>query len=149
MDLRKLKTLIDLVSDSKVSELEITEAEGKVRILDQKIGLHSIRAPIAGRIGHMVNLRAGAMLAERDRLCTIVPTGGLRAVDFFDPATAAGRVRAGIDAMAFAEVLTSALMGGLLRRSSGLSGLDSDGWIRATVEIFVRGIESQPPGGNA
>ncbi len=33
MDLRKLKTLIDLVSDSNVTELEITEAEGKVRIV--------------------------------------------------------------------------------------------------------------------
>ena len=33
MDLRKLKTLIDLVSDSNISELEITEAEGKVRIV--------------------------------------------------------------------------------------------------------------------
>ena len=33
MDLRKLKTLIDLVSESDVSELEITEAEGKVRIV--------------------------------------------------------------------------------------------------------------------
>lgn len=33
MDLRKLKTLIDLVSESNVCELEITEAEGKVRIV--------------------------------------------------------------------------------------------------------------------
>lgn len=33
MDLRKLKTLIDLVSESNVTELEITEAEGKVRIV--------------------------------------------------------------------------------------------------------------------
>lgn len=33
MDLRKLKTLIDLVSESNVSELEITEAEGTVRIV--------------------------------------------------------------------------------------------------------------------
>ena len=33
MDLRKLKTLIDLVSESEISELEITEAEGKVRIV--------------------------------------------------------------------------------------------------------------------
>ena len=37
MDLRKLKTLIDLVSESNVSELEITSAEGKVRIV--KAGL--------------------------------------------------------------------------------------------------------------
>lgn len=33
MDLRKLKTLIDLVSDSGIAELEITEGEGKVRIV--------------------------------------------------------------------------------------------------------------------
>jgi acetyl-CoA carboxylase biotin carboxyl carrier protein len=33
MDLRKLKTLIDLVSASNISELEITEADGKVRIV--------------------------------------------------------------------------------------------------------------------
>ncbi len=33
MDLRKLKTLVDLVSESNISELEITEAEGKVRIV--------------------------------------------------------------------------------------------------------------------
>lgn len=33
MDLNKLKTLIELVSESSVSELEITEAEGKIRIV--------------------------------------------------------------------------------------------------------------------
>ena len=33
MDLRKLKTLIDLVSESNISDLEITEADGKVRIV--------------------------------------------------------------------------------------------------------------------
>jgi acetyl-CoA carboxylase biotin carboxyl carrier protein len=33
MDLRKLKSLIDLVSESNISELEITEAEGKIRIV--------------------------------------------------------------------------------------------------------------------
>lgn len=46
MDLRKLKTLIDLVSESNVSELEITEAEGKVRIV--KGGgpvVHHVAAP--------------------------------------------------------------------------------------------------------
>jgi len=33
MDLRKLKTLIDLVSESNIAELEITENDGKVRIV--------------------------------------------------------------------------------------------------------------------
>jgi acetyl-CoA carboxylase biotin carboxyl carrier protein len=44
MDLRKLKTLIDLVSDSNVSELEITEAEGTVRIV--KSAPVAVAAPV-------------------------------------------------------------------------------------------------------
>ncbi|NUZ05705.1 acetyl-CoA carboxylase biotin carboxyl carrier protein [Piscinibacter koreensis] len=43
MDLRKLKTLIDLVSDSNISELEIVEADGKVRIV--KAGPAAAPAP--------------------------------------------------------------------------------------------------------
>jgi acetyl-CoA carboxylase biotin carboxyl carrier protein len=46
MDLRKLKTLIDLVSESNVSELEITEAEGKVRIVKGGGAMMSATAPI-------------------------------------------------------------------------------------------------------
>jgi acetyl-CoA carboxylase biotin carboxyl carrier protein len=45
MDLRKLKTLIDLVSESNVSELEITEAEGKVRIVKGGAPVHQATAP--------------------------------------------------------------------------------------------------------
>ncbi len=45
MDLRKLKTLIDLVSESNISELEITEAEGKVRIV--KAGASAVAMPTA------------------------------------------------------------------------------------------------------
>ncbi len=52
MDLRKLKTLIDLVSDSNVSELEITEAEGKVRIVKSMgvaapVMMQQVAAPVA------------------------------------------------------------------------------------------------------
>ena len=55
MDLRKLKTLIDLVSESNVSELEITEADGKVRILKagaapivmQTVAAPAVAAPAA------------------------------------------------------------------------------------------------------
>ena len=47
MDLRKLKTLIDLVSESNISELEITEADGKVRIVkaDPTLVAHPTYAP--------------------------------------------------------------------------------------------------------
>jgi acetyl-CoA carboxylase biotin carboxyl carrier protein len=41
MDLRKLKTLIDLVAESGIAELEITEGDGKVRI---------VKGPVAGQM---------------------------------------------------------------------------------------------------
>ena len=56
MDLRKLKTLIDLVSESNISELEIAEADGKVRI---------VKAPPAqqGQAGQMMQTYASPPMA--------------------------------------------------------------------------------------
>jgi acetyl-CoA carboxylase biotin carboxyl carrier protein len=51
MDLRKLKTLIDLVAESGIAELEVTEGEDKVRIVKQS-GVH---APV-GAAGTIASL---------------------------------------------------------------------------------------------
>ncbi len=45
MDLRKLKTLIDLVAESDISELEVTEGEGKVRIVKSQPPQYTMAAP--------------------------------------------------------------------------------------------------------
>ena len=74
MDLRKLKTLIDLVSDSNVSELEITEAEGKVRIVKSSphaapVAMNAVQyaaAPVAA---------APAPVAESVTAEPVVPVG--------------------------------------------------------------------------
>lgn len=60
--------------------------------------------------------------------------------DYLEQRKPSGEVRADLNGMAFAEILTSALMGGLLRRGSGLSTLDRQDWIRETVGVMVRGI---------
>ena len=44
MDLRKLKTLIDLVAESGISELEVTEENDKVRIVN-KVQTVAVAAP--------------------------------------------------------------------------------------------------------
>ena len=49
MDLRKLKTLIDLVAESGISELEITEGDDKVRIVK------SVSAPLAPAARHVIS----------------------------------------------------------------------------------------------
>ena len=60
MDLRKLKTLVDLVSESNISELEITEAEGKVRIVK---GAGPILAPVAMPMPEAIAAPAAAAMA--------------------------------------------------------------------------------------
>jgi acetyl-CoA carboxylase biotin carboxyl carrier protein len=61
MDLRKLKTLIDLVSESNVSELEITEAEGKVRIVKGSPG--SAQGMAQPQVMHAAPVAAAPALA--------------------------------------------------------------------------------------
>ena len=67
MDLRKLKTLIDLVSESNISELEIAEADGKVRIVKasaQGVPLAAPAAYVAPALAPAPVERAAAEAAE-------------------------------------------------------------------------------------
>src|SRR3989344_4716336 len=99
MDLRKLKTLIDLVSESNVSELEITEAEGKVRIVKSVGGVvqqyvpapmqapappapavpagHIVKSPMVGTFyrssspGAKAFVEVGSQVKEGETICII------------------------------------------------------------------------------
>ncbi len=64
MDLRKLKTLIDLVSESNVSELEITEADGKVRIVKQGAAPVAYAMPMAAPLAPVAPAAAAPAVAE-------------------------------------------------------------------------------------
>lgn len=63
MDLRKLKTLIDLVSDSNIAELEITEADGKVRIVKADPALRGAGSAAAHGAGGVAAAAASPLLA--------------------------------------------------------------------------------------
>lgn len=68
MDLRKLKTLIDLVSESGISELEVTEGEGKVRIVKNAPPVYvsgpTQYAPAPGAVGAAPAAPAAAAAIE-------------------------------------------------------------------------------------
>ena len=80
MDLRKLKTLIDLVSESNISELEITEAEGKVRIVKGGTAVMQMAAP------------APAPAVAASTPATAAPAAAALAAPAETPATPAARV---------------------------------------------------------
>ncbi|HUR87622.1 MAG TPA: acetyl-CoA carboxylase biotin carboxyl carrier protein [Ramlibacter sp.] len=79
MDLRKLKTLIDLVSESNVSELEITEAEGKVRIVKGGGAMHPmapVSAPATAQVAALSTAPAAATAqAPGAPTASTAPTG--------------------------------------------------------------------------
>ncbi|MES2261444.1 MAG: acetyl-CoA carboxylase biotin carboxyl carrier protein [Pseudomonadota bacterium] len=77
MDLRKLKTLIDLVAESDIAELEVTEGESKVRIVKssampqnqmvmmQPQGMqHYQPAPAASNVAPVAAVPAAAVVVE-------------------------------------------------------------------------------------
>jgi acetyl-CoA carboxylase biotin carboxyl carrier protein len=108
MDLRKLKTLIDLVSESNISELEITEADGKVRIV--KADPHVVAMPQGGMtVPSMLSVpHATAPMAAP--LAMGAAAGGAQVVAHASPA---------IDAAADkANAVTSPMVGTFYRASS-------------------------------
>jgi len=75
MDLRKLKTLIDLVSESNVSELEITEAEGKVRIVKSSGAPLVMQQPAVAMVAAPVGGVPAAPAVEAAPAAPAAPTG--------------------------------------------------------------------------
>ena len=70
MDLRKLKTLIDLVADSDIAELEVTEGESKVRIVKSQ----------AAAAGHQVMMMPQTMAAPAAAAPISAPVAEIPAV---------------------------------------------------------------------
>ena len=58
MDLRKLKTLIDLVSESGISELEVNEGEDRVRIVNAGSGAQAMGQVVYANPTHGVQAAA-------------------------------------------------------------------------------------------
>ena len=101
MDLRKLKTLIDLVSESSISELEITEAEGKVRIVKA-----SLPAPAPAVVAPAV---AAPVAAAAAPMAVMVPAPGQAAGVAAAPAPAVPEP---------GKVITSPMVGTFYRAAS-------------------------------
>ncbi len=74
MDLRKLKTLIDLVSESAISELEITEGDDRVRIVKSAPAVPVAALPAQVPAGAAAAI-AGAAAGSTDAVAPSAPSG--------------------------------------------------------------------------
>lgn len=76
-------------------EGEITTAAATSNRLSHDIEKRAIKAPISGRIGEAVDLRAGAIVNVGDKIGVIIPAGELKVVAYFRPSSAIGRIQPG------------------------------------------------------
>ncbi len=77
MDLRKLKTLIDLVADSEIAEIEVTEGEDKVRIVKNAA---TVVSATSGAPGQTV-ATGGALVAALPPAAPVTPVPAAAAAE--------------------------------------------------------------------
>lgn len=76
-------------------EGEAAMTENIITQLAHAVEESQIRAPATGHIGELAELRVGAFVEAGERLGAIVPEGQLRAVAYFTPSDAVGRLLPG------------------------------------------------------
>jgi multidrug resistance efflux pump len=74
---------------------EMATAAATVERLAHEIERRRLRAPMAGRLGEVAELRLGLVVQEGDRLAAVVPCGDLQVVADFLPPAALGRIQPG------------------------------------------------------
>jgi acetyl-CoA carboxylase biotin carboxyl carrier protein len=107
MDLRKLKKLIDLVQESGIAELEITEGEEKVKIVKSGRAASVVAAPAAASApaaAASAEPQAAALQAGAAASAAAAPAGGQEGHVVKAPMVGTFYRSASPDAKAFVEV---------------------------------------------
>ena len=110
--------------------------------LEHQVDLRKVRASTAGRVGDLARVEAGSFVDEGDRLGTVVPSGEVKVVADFAPASAVGRVNRGQSAKVRLDGFPSIQYGSLSATVTRVSSEVRDGQIR--VEMALTG--DPPPG---
>jgi membrane fusion protein (multidrug efflux system) len=100
--------------------------------LDQQV----IRAPISGELGETAQLRTGSFLRSGERIAAIVPSGGLRAVGYFNPGLSLGRLQAGQPARIRLRSFPWTEYGSIQATVSNVASEIRDGVVRVEFSIY-------------
>jgi membrane fusion protein (multidrug efflux system) len=92
-------------------------------------------APIAGTIAEISTVRAGGVLQEGDKIATIVPSGALRIVAQFLPASALGRVREGQHARLRLDGFPWTQYGSVTATVASVASEVRDGLVRVELDV--------------
>lgn len=114
---------------------ELAARIASLATLDHQIEQHSLRAPIAGRLGGVVPLQPGAVLARGAVVGRVIPDEPLRIVGRFTPA-GVGRIRPGQPARMRLDGFPWTEYGSLHGRVAAVASEAEDGLVRVECDMF-------------
>lgn len=143
------RQLLDAQARGHQSQARIAELQGQRAALDsqartlaasaQRLQLDierlRVRAPVDGVLADVVPLSPGSVVADGQRLATVLPAGSLRLVADFNPATALGRVRPGQAALLRLDGFPWAQYGSLHARVLQVAGEVRDQQLRVELAL--------------
>ena len=115
-----------------------TTAAATIERLKYESERRRILAPVAGRLGEVAILRAGAFVEEGEKLGAIVPAGTLRIVAEFPPAAALGRIRPGQPARLRLHGFPWAQYGSIAAKVTGVASEVRDERVRVELGLVAR-----------
>ena len=116
-------------------ETQRTASAATIDRLRYEIERRLVRAPIAGRLGEVEILRAGSVVKQGDKLCSIVPSGEVKVIAEFPPASALGRVRPGQPARLRLQGFPWAQYGSIAATVESVGSEVRDGRVRVELAI--------------
>jgi len=114
-----------------------TTTTAAIERLRYEIERRQIRAPVAGRIGEVAILRAGAFVREGDKLGAVVPPGKLKGVAMFFPQVAMGRIQAGQPARIRLDGFPWSQYGSISASVANVASEVREGWVRVELSLNV------------
>ena len=117
--------------------------EAMIARLNNDIEQRRIYASVAGRLGRVEPLRAGAVVRSGDVLASIVPEGATRAVAFF-PIASVGRLRAGQPARLRLDGFPWTQYGTLPAKVASVGNEAIEGHVRAELELEPASAKTIP-----
>jgi len=116
-------------------EGEKAETSAAADRIGYDITQRTVKAPIGGTVAEVVSLTAGTIVAEGDRLATIVPDGTVRVVALFSPSEALGRVAVGQAARVKLEAFPWTQFGAANATVTSVASEPTDGRIRVELAL--------------
>jgi membrane fusion protein (multidrug efflux system) len=123
---------------------DMTTAAATVERLAHEIERRRLRAPMAGHLGEVAELRVGSVVREGDRLAAVVPRGDLQVVADFLPPSALGRIRPGQPARLRLEGFPWAQYGSLAATVSRVASEVRNGRVRVELSVDPDGASPIP-----